>query len=86
MTLRIAFQFFPFLNCKNCHGAKRSIQKPIPTCFGSVQVASVIGYFIPSKVPFLITQSWAILANITKSAQLWALKNGTFEGMKKNAI
>ena len=41
-----------------------------------------IGYFIPSTVPFLNAQSWTLLAEITKSAQLWALGNGTFDGMK----
>ena len=46
------------------------------------ECTSGIGYFIPSKVPFLNAQSWALLAEITKSAQLWAFRNGTFDGMK----
>ena len=41
-----------------------------------------IGYFIPSKVPFLNDQSWALLVISAKSAQIWAFKNGTFDGMK----
>ena len=41
-----------------------------------------IGYFIPSKVPLLNAQSWALLVISAKSAQLWAFRNGTFDGMK----
>ena len=46
------------------------------------ECTSDIGYFIPSKVPFFNGQSRALLAEITKSAHVWTLKNGTFGGMK----
>ena len=36
----------------------------------------------PSKVPFFNAQSWARLVISTKSAQLWAFKNCTCNGMK----
>ena len=41
-----------------------------------------IGYFIPSKVPFLNAQSWALLVISAKSAQLWVFRNVIFDGMK----
>ena len=46
------------------------------------ECTSVIGYFIPSKAPFLNAQSWALSVVLAKIAQLWVIRNGTFEGIK----
>ena len=50
--------------------------------FNRAKCKSCIGYFIPPKVPFFNTQTWALLPESAKSAQIWAFKNGTFGGMK----
>ena len=50
------------------------------------ECTSGIGYFIPSKVPFLNAQSWALMDKITKSAQIWETLGTNLSSILENVF